>query len=142
MVASVPGPDGLGLGMKGRNLINAGRTGVAVYRVDNAANPATLGTLGNPIDHHVMDLVGDTLYVARTATLEQLRFSSAGGTAALATSEAWRLQDLSDFSYGNAKGANALHVRWPFAYVLLSTDEVATPTPATSSRSSTCAAGW
>lgn len=114
------GANGLGLGMKGRNLINAGRTGVAVYRVDNAANPATIGTLGNPIDHHVLGLVDDTLYLARDSTMEQYRFSSAGGTAALSTSEAWRLQDLSDFGYGNTKSANALHVRWPFAYLLLS----------------------
>jgi DNA-binding beta-propeller fold protein YncE len=69
-----------------------------------------------------MDLVGDTLYLARTSTLEQLRFSAAGGTAAFSASEGWRLQDLADFAYGNAKGANALHVRWPFAYLLLSTE--------------------
>lgn len=114
--------NGLGLAMKGRNLVNAGRTGVGLYRVDNPAVPITFGELGNTNDHHVMDLVGDTIFLARDSALEQYRFSSAGGTLALATSEGWRLQTLSTISYGNTKSANAIHVRWPFAYLLLSNE--------------------
>ena len=115
--------NGLGLGMKGRNLINAGRTGVGLYRVDAPASVATIGALGAPPSHHVIDLANDTIFLARSNEIQQLRFSSAGGTAALSTNEGWRLQDRTTLSYGNTKHAAALHVRWPFAYVLLSTSQ-------------------
>jgi hypothetical protein len=112
--------NGLGLAMRGRNLINGGRSGLGLYRVDDPSNPVSFGALAKPIEHHVMDVVGDTVYLAHTSTMEQFRFSTAGGSAALSVSEGWRLQDLPDFTYGNTKSANALHVRWPFAYLLLS----------------------
>lgn len=111
--------NGLGLAMRGRVLLNAGRTGLGLYRVD-AAQPVTLGALSNPTDHHVLQLVDDTVYLARGSALEQYRFSSGGGTSALSIFEGWRLQDLGTVAYGNTKKANAMHVRWPFAYMLLS----------------------
>jgi len=113
--------NGQGLAVKGRLLMNAGRFGVGLHRIDNPAVPTHIGTYSGSAQHHVMELVEDTLYLARTGELEVLRMTNSSVTNVLSTTEG-RLESLATISYGNAKHAAALHVRWPFAYVLLSTD--------------------
>ncbi|MBM4280127.1 MAG: hypothetical protein FJ137_05025 [Deltaproteobacteria bacterium] len=108
------------MALRGRNLLIAGRSGVALYRVDSPASPSLRDNdISDGTEHRMLFQTHDTVYVAETNELRTYRFSAGGGTTKL-TTEGWVLQDLGLTSYGVAKSANALHVRWPFAYVLLS----------------------
>lgn len=118
------GENGAGaIGLNGRTVLLPGRQGLAMYRINNPASPLLLDSVNtDSIQHRVLTQVNDTIYVAGASSMIVYRYTAGTtGTLKLTNTEG-RLAEVATINYGVVKAANAVAIRWPFAYVLVATN--------------------